>query len=47
MGSEAAQARRYQNKGRLLFYHIIGLPTKEGREKPLFDYYVSICNRPQ
>jgi hypothetical protein len=27
-----------KTKGDCCFNHIIGLPTKEGKEKPLFDY---------
>src|SRR5438876_6707801 len=28
----------FRTKGQCCFNHIIGLPTKEGLEKPMFDY---------
>jgi hypothetical protein len=38
----------FRTKGECCFNHIIGLPTKEGLEKPMFDYekilYDSLLN---
>jgi len=35
VGQTAAQARRHKNRWGLLFNHIIGLPQKDGNDKPL------------
>ena len=32
-----------RTKGEFCFNHIIGLPTKEGLEKPIFDYQELLC----
>ena len=43
IGNENEHMRRYKDlKGNCCFNHIIGLPKKNGEEKPFFDYQYSI-----
>jgi hypothetical protein len=39
---EEHKAEALKTKGDCCFNHIIGLPTKEGTEKPMFDYERSL-----
>ena len=38
MGPATAYGGTYQDKGQCCFNHVCGLPTKDKKEYPLFDY---------
>jgi hypothetical protein len=38
LGKDRHGQKHRANKGRCCFNHIIGLPKKDGKRKPMFDY---------